>query len=1715
MAALVKAWLCLSIVLGQQLLTASSTQVLRSPLRPLRASVVTSSEEVPALLEEAASLRSVLRGHPASQPPLQLATVAAAAEPTAESAPAPATRQQEQAEGQAWHFWAFSCVVILLAVLLVGGYCVYQKLKVADGKEQESPRTVAFGSQSRQAVGPDEKTTFGDNAVITAKYSAFGVPLLAIVPRNLKEQFGRVANAYFLIIATVVLIGEQTGIFDVSIRSWSMFMTLGIMMGSSGVFAAFDDYWRSREDEVTNHRKVLVISAEQTVERQEVDCQDLRVGSVVYVGEGEAFPADLIILASAHEDGTCYVDTANLDGETNLKCKSALIESQVAAVQSGLLSALFTRSAPQALSAPILGEVEAEPPSKELYTFEGSLRLGGQDAATLALGPRQLLLRGTTLRNTAWCVGVVVYTGRQTRMSMNAHGTPSKLSNIDRVLNRAMCVIVCVQFIMAVVNACLASYRSDLMSHHWYLPERDSPPVLPAIVRRTLTFFLLYSNLVPISLYVSLESVNLLQAVFINADLEMYDEEADVPSQVRAMNLCQELGQVEYVFSDKTGTLTQNVMELKRISVGGQIYGQMDANGKPGFQGVGEVDAARADDPEKAAAIDNFVEVLAVSHTVVIEGTGDSMKYQAESPDEGALVKSAALLGWTFQARHGGSQKHSIRGAEGKYYQELALNAFTSQRKRMSLIVRNPNGEVWLLAKGADNVMIERAKDVPQSLTRDIEEFALQGLRTLVIGRRKLSDWQLENWMKEYQAAGAKMEGREEALEKVAEKIEVDMELLGATAIEDKLQKDVGDTIKCLKEAGMKVWVLTGDKLETARIIGFACEVLSYDMDILVLDATDNEVDSMHHILTEMAHRTAANKKASTTSALMVTGNTLRVCFTNLELKMLLLEVAQACSVVIACRVSPSQKAGIVQLVRDHTFPTPVTLAIGDGANDVPMIQAAQVGVGIAGKEGKQAVNSADFAIGQFRFLKRLLLLHGRWNYRRTCKFILYSFYKNIVLVLTLFYFSFVSAQSGTSFYEDLVRQLYNLVLAFPVICVGIFDRDVQEETSLTHPALYKSGRLGLDLNMRKMLEMAVSALIHSIILVKVLAAAVPGMNVGGVGDYYCFGTAAFACLIMAMNYRLIAMTNTWNVYSVLAMVVGSFGFFVTALCLRSLLLDSMYMVPFELAQSPLFWVVLFVVPAQAMVVDSIVDYVLLEFFPSDVDLLAEADTRKGSEKLQDAVALINERLEIQEQKREAFRKLNRRSKTSSLARPPRTMSRASSLPVSSTMQREASDEVVEQPGELPQISRQASEPKGGDPWDVTVSMSFAFDYPEGKMELPAGSSAYRAGSDERSASPGGMSALSNSMRGMIGNRRTATGNGSKRPKESLLWQQKLPSVQTVHRGRYVFLRLMAVGLISVFVGLWATSLSESTAQVRVQYDGPSHLMPTTIGIMPFLRLLWHQMASADLPFGTHKDEVHYVDCSLRDEGDGGSRTCTTKVKLLKDMEPPVHVQYLVNPFFQNHNRYLNSVDEAELRGVPSSRRCDELFNGKPVAPCGPQPGSMFNDTFKVSVGGREIRIEDAEMPADTFVDLFANPPDYRAPDRAWLYERYPGVVREDKGVRDPRFMSHMRMAALGYAQKVYGVINEKLTKDQEITISIDARFPVSGFDGRKFVILTTTTFLGGRNNFLGEELQVFGWASLVIAALIGLQRWQAPRPLGERRSGLPISAQSESERHF
>lgn len=725
------------------------------------------------------------------------------------------------------------------------------------------------------------------------------------------------------------------------------------------------------------------------------------MGDILRVQSGENFPADLILISSSEPEGLCYIETSNLDGEVNLKIKQALPET------ASILN-------PTDVSR-LQGVIKSEQPNNRLYNYDGTLQLTGYGARRdFPLEPKQLLLRGAQLRNTLWIYGVVIFTGHETKLMLNSSKKPSKVSNVARVTNRNILylfwILVGMSFAGAIGGVLFIMYKGSTAT---YLPIHELS-YGQEFGYGVLTYLILFSAFIPISLIVTMEVVKFALSYLIESDLDLYYDKTDTPASARSSSLIEELGQVKFIFSDKTGTLTCNEMQFRQVSIGGLYYvDQVDPDRKA-CQG--------SDDPTQQYSFDQLQEhlkthttanvinelltLLAVCHTVIPEKQegSDEIVYQASSPDEGALVKGAASLGYRFHTRRPNSVTCTINGHDQEF-QILNICEFNSTRKRMSAIVRGPDHRIKLYCKGADTVILERlAPENPfvEPTLAQLEECASEGLRTLCIAMREISEDEYVRWSRIQEAAATTLVNRQDELDKAAELIEKDLLLLGATAIEDRLQDGVPDTIHTLQEAGINVWVLTGDRQETAINIGYSCKLLNEDMSLIVCNEESHwDTKSFLERKLKDIHDVTMRGEDIEPLALVIDGRALTFALEK-DIEKLFFDLSVLCKAVVCCRVSPLQKALVVKCVKKYD--RSILLAIGDGANDVSMIQAAHVGVGISGVEGLQAARSADFAISQFRFLRKLLLVHGALAYQRSSKMIFYYFYKNVALYLTQFW---------------------------------------------------------------------------------------------------------------------------------------------------------------------------------------------------------------------------------------------------------------------------------------------------------------------------------------------------------------------------------------------------------------------------------------------------------------------------------------------------------------------------------------------------------------------------------------------------------------------------------------------------------------------------------------------------------------------------------------
>lgn len=754
------------------------------------------------------------------------------------------------------------------------------------GRRKPDPSTL--GPRVVMLNNPPANAThkFVDNHVSTAKYN-----FVTFIPKFLFEQFSKYANLFFLFTAVLQQIPNVS-----PTNRFTTIVPLLIVLLVSAIKESVEDYKRRVSDRSLNYSKTQTLQGSAFRETKWVD---VKVGDIIRVESEQPLPADMVLLASSEPEGLCYIETANLDGETNLKIKQAIPET-AHLVNPGDLSRLS-------------GRLRSEQPNSSLYTYEATLTMhAGGGEKELPLAPDQLLLRGATLRNTPWVHGIVVFTGHETKLMRNATATPIKRTAVERMVNIQILMLVSILLILSVISSIgdliVRKTQAEKLLYLYY----GSTNAGKQFVLDIFTYWVLYSNLVPISLFVTIEIVKYAQAFLINSDLDIYYDKTDTPATCRTSSLVEELGQIEYIFSDKTGTLTCNQMEFKQCTISGVQYGddipedrRATEDDDPGV-GVHDFKELRGNlqDHPSGDAIHHFLTLLATCHTVIPErphGEHGDIKYQAASPDEGALVEGAASLGYRFTNRKPRSVIFTAGGQEHEY-QLLAVCEFNSTRKRMSTIFRCPDGKIRIYTKGADTVILERLNpDNPtvEATLQHLEEYASEGLRTLCLAMREIPEEEFQQWYQIYEKASTTVSGnRAEEVDKASELIEKDFYLLGATAIEDRLQDGVPDTIHTLQTAGIKIWVLTGDRQETAINIGMSCKLVSEDMTLLIVNE-DNAQATRDNITKKLeAVKTQGTSGEIEALALIIDGRSLTFALEK-DMEKLFLDLAVMCKAVI------------------------------------------------------------------------------------------------------------------------------------------------------------------------------------------------------------------------------------------------------------------------------------------------------------------------------------------------------------------------------------------------------------------------------------------------------------------------------------------------------------------------------------------------------------------------------------------------------------------------------------------------------------------------------------------------------------------------------------------------------------------------------------------------------------------------------------------------
>ncbi|KAK4836009.1 hypothetical protein QYF36_017398 [Acer negundo] len=1065
---------------------------------------------------------------------------------------------------------------------------------------------------------------FSGNSIRTGKYSFF-----TFLPKNLFEQFHRVAYIYFLVIAVLNQI-PQLAVFG---RGASI-LPLSLVLLVTALKDAYEDYRRHRSDKIENNRLAWVLLNDQF---QQKKWKDIQVGEIIKIYANDTLPCDMVLLSTSDPTGVAYVQTINLDGESNLKTRYARQETLLKLPEKEKIN----------------GMIKCEKPNRNIYGFQANIEVDGK---RLSLGPSNIILRGCELKNTTWVIGVAVYTGRETKAMLNSSGAPSKRSWLETHMNSE--IIKLSFFLIAlctVVSVCAAVWLKRHKDELDFLPFYRRKDFSEGGEKRNYNYYgwgleivftflmavIVFQVMIPISLYISMELVRAGQAYFMIQDSQMYDEASNSRFQCRALNINEDLGQIKYIFSDKTGTLTENKMEFQCASIWGVDYSDGKASSENEHAGHTVQDgrilrpkmkvkvdqnllrlSTSGKDSKEGKHVHDFFLALAACNTIVpllIDTSDPNVKlidYQGESPDEQALVYAAATYGFMLIERTSGHIVIDVQG-ERKRFNVLGLHEFDSDRKRMSVILGYPDKTVRLFVKGADTSMfpvIDEAsnKKIIHETEAHLHAYSSLGLRTLVVGMRELNASEFEQWQSSFEVASTAITGRVASLRKVAIDVENHLCLLGASAIEDKLQKGVPEAIEALRTAGIKVWVLTGDKQETAISIGYSSKLLTSNMTQIIIN--NNSKESCRKSLEEaiamskklmtvsgISHNVGGGSGDSVTPVALIIGGTSLVYILDSELEELLFQLSRNCSVVLCCRVAPLQKAGVVALLKNRT--PEMTLAIGDGANDVSMIQMADVGVGISGQEGWQAVMASDFAMGQFRFLVPLLLVHGHWNYQRMGYMILYNFYRNAVLVLVLFWYVLFTCFSLTTAINEWSSVLYSMIYtSFPTVVVAVLDKDLSRTTLLKYPQLYMAG-LRQECYNTKLFWLTIfdtfwqSAVVFFIPLFAYWGSTI---DVSSIGDLWTLA------LVILVNTHLAMDIIRWN-WVTHASIWGSI--IATIICV--VVVDAIPVLPgywaiFNVANTGLFWLCLLAIIVAALIPRFVVKVLYQYYYPCDVQIARE-----------------------------------------------------------------------------------------------------------------------------------------------------------------------------------------------------------------------------------------------------------------------------------------------------------------------------------------------------------------------------------------------------------------------------------------------------------------------------------------------------------------------------
>ena len=1029
------------------------------------------------------------------------------------------------------------------------------KNKKKKGKEKDNKSfnyIVKIDRYSRQNINDNtilnKKEKMPYNSISTSKYTYYN-----FLPKILFEQFSKIANIYFLIIAFFQVFKEISNSNGKPVILFPLFIVVSV----NGIKDFYEDWKRKKSDDKENSKNILIynFTKRNFVKKK---WRDILVGDIIKVKEDQYFPADSIVLTTSEESNCCYIETKSIDGETNLKFKKT---------NKKIIEILNNSKEKENLINLDESIIYCQQPNEFIYEFNG--KFIGKNNVEFFLDIDSFILRGCSLKQTGYVYALVIYVGHDTKIMKNSVSAKEKVSKIEHIMNNQIIIVFILQFIIGIVSSLVGNIQLNSDKNYLgyiYPMDNNNKGINVSFAKFIITigtWIILINNIVPISLLMTMEMVKYIQGIFISWDYHMYDLINHQKPKVQTSTLNEELGQVKFIFTDKTGTLTKNYMEYKAMSINGKIYGINNNKEKKNKKIINDefgsitnfnftchefkkdfINNINKDDTQYNR-IYLFLLCLSLCHSVITDQNSlPKIIYKSSSPDETAMVNCARYFGLIFSGRDIYDnifilQNNKITGKYEKIsYKLLSCLDYSSERKRMAVIVRAPDNKIYLFAKGADSVIGERVtqnKELIDITGEHLIQFARHGLRTLMVAYRELTEEEYNIYDNAYKLAMNRPEEKEKLLKEAYSLVENNYFLLGATAIEDKLQDNISDVLYNFIEAGIKIWVLTGDKMDTAKSIAYSCKLLDHSFIIFQFDNLNIEDKSELIIIIKeklkefikQYLKLENEKETNNKYGLIVSLTELNIILGNIELENIFYSLAIKCNTVLCCRVSPKQKAEMVNLVKNRQ-PEVTTLAIGDGANDVNMITTANIGIGIMGVEGLQAARASDYCISEFQFLKRLLFVHGRESYRKNSFIVCYNFYKNFLFVLPQFWLGFFNYFSGQYLYDPYIYQLFNIIFTcFPIAWFGIYDKEVSYDILMEDSRYYTQGIINKLFHNKRFWKWVFYGILQALFVFIYSFPTCEYINDGYLHDLGSQGSIAYSSIVLITNIKILTTTNS------------------------------------------------------------------------------------------------------------------------------------------------------------------------------------------------------------------------------------------------------------------------------------------------------------------------------------------------------------------------------------------------------------------------------------------------------------------------------------------------------------------------------------------------------------------------------------------------------------